>query len=438
MSEATPPTLKRNIGLVALTLFGIGDILGAGVYGLIGKAANEMGNAVWLAFLMSMIAAGLTGLSYASLGSRFPRAGGAAYVTFRAYRLPFLSYVVGLAVLASGLTSMATAARVFGGYLNGMFPALPPLAIAVGFSLLIAGIVFRGIRESLMANGVCTLIEVSGLFLVIVVGLPYIGDVNYLDATTAANLSGDITVALVLTGAVLTFYSFVGFEDMLNVAEEVKEPHKTLPRALLMALVIASIIYMTIAVVAVSVLSPAVLGASGQPLVDVVAKAAPWFPSSAFSLIALFAVANTALLNFLMGSRLLYGMANQGLVPSALARIHAGRQTPHVAIVAVWAIFFVLILSGDISSLARSTSVLLLCCFVLVNIALVVLKIREKSAGNHFDVPVIVPILGALVCLAMLSQAKAPEAITATAILAGIVGLYFVVRPSREAIEKIE
>ncbi len=437
MSEANAPTLKRNIGLIALTLFGVGDILGAGVYGLIGKAANEMGNAVWLAFLMSMVAAGLTGLSYASLGSRFPRAGGAAYVTLRAYRLPFLSYAVGLAVLASGLTSMATAARVFGGYLNGMFPALPPLAIAVGFSLLIAGIVFRGIRESLMANGVCTLIEVSGLFLVIVVGLPYIGDVNYLDATTAANLSGDITVTLVLTGAVLTFYSFVGFEDMLNVAEEVKEPHKTLPRALLMALLIASIIYMTIAVVAVSVLSPTVLGASGQPLVDVVAKAAPWFPSSAFSLIALFAVANTALLNFLMGSRLLYGMANQGLVPTALARIHAGRQTPHVAIVAVWVIFFVLILSGDISSLARSTSVLLLCCFILVNMALVVLKLREKSTG-HFDVPLIVPVLGALVCLAMLSQAKAPEIMTATAILAGIVALYFVVRPSPEAIEKIE
>lgn len=437
MSEANAPTLKRNIGLIALTLFGVGDILGAGVYGLIGKAANEMGNAVWLAFLMSMVAAGLTGLSYASLGSRFPRAGGAAYVTLRAYRLPFLSYAVGLAVLASGLTSMATAARVFGGYLNGMFPALPPLAIAVGFSLLIAGIVFRGIRESLMANGVCTLIEVSGLFLVIVVGLPYIGDVNYLDATTAANLSGDITVTLVLTGAVLTFYSFVGFEDMLNVAEEVKEPHKTLPRALLMALLIASIIYMTIAVVAVSVLSPAVLGASGQPLVDVVAKAAPWFPSSAFSLIALFAVANTALLNFLMGSRLLYGMANQGLVPTALAHIHAGRQTPHVAIVAVWVIFFVLILSGDISSLARSTSVLLLCCFILVNMALVVLKLREKSTG-HFDVPLIVPVLGALVCLAMLSQAKAPEIMTATAILAGIVALYFVVRPSPEAIEKIE
>jgi APA family basic amino acid/polyamine antiporter len=437
MTDTSSPALKRNIGLTALVLFGVGDILGAGVYGLIGKTANEMGNMVWLAFLVSLVAAGLTGLSYASLGSRFPRAGGAAYITLRAYRVPFLSYLVGLAVLASGLTSMATAARVFAGYLNGLMPSLPPLAIAIGFSLVIAGIVFRGIRESLFANGICTLIEVSGLFLVIAVGLPYIGEVNYLDATSPTNLAGDVTLTLALTGAVLTFYSFVGFEDMLNVAEEVKQPHSTLPRAMLLALLIASLIYMTIALVAVSVLTPAVLGASGQPLVDVVAKAAPWFPTSAFSLIALFAVANTALLNFVMGSRLLYGMASQGLVPRALARVHSGRNTPHMAIMTVWCIFFVLVLSGDISSLARSTSVLLLCCFVLVNIALVILKSRETEKP-HFDVPVIVPVLGALVCLAMLTQAKAPEAITASVIIGGIALLYRLVRPSREAIESLD
>lgn len=437
MTDTSPPALKRNIGLTALVLFGVGDILGAGVYGLIGKTANEMGNMVWLAFLVSLVAAGLTGLSYASLGSRFPRAGGAAYITLRAYRVPFLSYLVGLAVLASGLTSMATAARVFAGYLNGLMPSLPPLAIAIGFSLVIAGIVFRGIRESLFANGICTIIEVSGLFLVIAVGLPYIGDVNYLDATSPTNLAGDVTLTLALTGAVLTFYSFVGFEDMLNVAEEVKEPHSTLPRAMLLALIIASLIYMTIALVAVSVLTPAVLGASGQPLVDVVAKAAPWFPTGAFSLIALFAVANTALLNFVMGSRLLYGMASQGLVPRALAKVHSGRNTPHMAIMTVWCIFFVLVLSGDISSLARSTSVLLLCCFVLVNIALVILKSRETEKP-HFDVPVIVPVLGALVCLAMLTQAQAPEAITASVIIGGIALLYRLVKPSREAIESLD
>lgn len=433
----TSPTLQRNIGLLALTLFGIGDILGAGVYGLIGKAAGEMGNAVWLAFLVSMIAAGLTGLSYASLGSRFPRAGGAAYVTLRAYRLPFLSYLVGLAVLASGLTSMATAARVFGGYLSGLIPALPPLAIALGFSLLVAGLVFRGIRESLLANGICTLVEVSGLLLILVTGLPWLGSVDYLDATTALHPADDLSLPLALTGAVLTFYSFVGFEDLLNVAEEVKDPQRTLPRALLLALLVASLIYMTISLVAVSVLSPARLAASPQPLVEVATRTAPWFPPAAFSLIALFAVANTALLNFVMGSRLLYGMAAQGLVPRPLSRVHARRHTPHVAILVVWLIFVVLVLSGDISSLARATSVLLLICFTLVNGALVLLKQRESWEG-HFSVPLIVPVLGMLVCLAMLSQARWPELLTAGAILAGITLLYRLVRPSAEAIAHLK
>ena len=436
-APASTPALERNIGLIALTLYGVGDILGAGIYGLIGRAAGEMGHAIWLAFLVSMIAAGLTGLSYASLGSRFPRAGGAAYISLRAYRKPFISYMVGLAVLASGLTSMATAAKVFGGYLNGLFPALPPLAIALGFSLLIAGIVFRGIRESLFANGIFTLIEVSGLFLIVAAGLPYLGSVNYLDAATPQNLAGDISLSLALTGAVLTFYSFVGFEDMLNVAEEVKEPQKTLPRALLMAVLIASLIYMTISLVAVSVLTPAALADSQKPLVDVAAQIAPWFPSSAFSLIALFAVANTALLNFVMGSRLLYGMASHGLVPRVLSRVHATRHTPHLAIIAVWVIFVVLVLSGDISSLARATSVLLLGCFVLVNGALVVLKTRESWDG-HFNIPIVVPVLGAIICLAMLSQAKQPELLTAGAILAGIVALYFVMRPSGDALEHMD
>ena len=437
MTTSSSNTLERNIGLVALTLYGIGDILGAGIYGLIGRAANEMGNAIWLAFLVSMIAAGLTGLSYASLGSRFPRAGGAAYITLRAYRKPFVSYVVGLAILASGLTSMATAARVFGGYLHGMFPTLPILGIAIAFSFVIAGIVFRGIRESLIANGICTLLEVGGLFFIILIGLPYIGSINYLDASSPLNHAADISVSLALTGAVLTFYSFVGFEDMLNVAEEVKNPQKNIPRALLLALLISSIIYMAISIVAVSVLAPSALAGSSQPLVDVVAKAAPWFPSGAFSVIALFAVANTALLNFIMGSRLLYGMSNQGLVPSPLARVHSHRRTPHIAILVVLAIFLVLILVGDVSSLARATSVLLLSCFVLVNFALIVLKVREKkSQGDYFDVPILVPILGSIICIAMLSQAKAAECIMAGSILLGIVLLYGVMRPSAKAIEQ--
>lgn len=430
-------TLKRNIGLIALILFGVGDILGAGIYGLVGKAAGEMGYAAWLSFGVSMLAAGFTGLSYASLGSRYPRAGGAAYATLRAFNHRFLSYVVGLAVMASGLTSMATASRVFSGYLVGWFPQMSLEFVVIGFTLLVAGIVFRGIKESLVANGVCTIIELVGLCIVIAVGLPYLGGVDYLDATSPLNPTGQIALPLILSGAVLTFYSFIGFEDILNVSEEVKEPNKTVPRGLLAAVAISSVIYMTISLVAVSVIPPQELAASTQPLVDVVKKAVPNFPTGVFSLIALFAVANTALLNFVMASRLLYGMSNQGLLPNFLKTVHPKRHTPWKAIITVWVIFIALAMSGDISSLAKATSVLLLSCFIVVNLALVKLLRKEKIPGT-FSVPIFVPIVGALICGAMLSRAKAPELTTAGILIAIIAAVYLIVRPSKKAIEAFE
>ncbi len=432
-------TLSRNIGLLALTLYGVGDILGAGIYGLVGKAAGQMGNSVWLAFLTSMIAAGLTGLSYASLGSRYPKAGGASYVTLRAYHKAWLAYGVGLAVLASGLTSMATATRVFSGYFQGLLGGGIPLSLViVGFALVLAFIVFWGIREAMWVNALCTIIELAGLAIVIFFGFKYIGSVDYFDATTVANPTGDLTPALILTGAVLTFYSFVGFEDILNIAEEIKNPQRNLPLGLLLAVSIASIIYMLVSVIAVSVIPAAELAGSNEPLVHVVRTAAPWFPSSVYSIIAMFAISNTALLNFVMGSRLVYGMAKQGLLPKALAKVHAKRRTPHVAAGILLAILLTLALSGDITSLAKSTSVLILVCFMLVNSALVVLKHRKDEPKGQFEVPTFVPILGAIICGGLLVSAEAPELKTAAIILAVIAVLYFVLRPSPEAIKAME
>ena len=438
MDTSQQPALRRHIGLFALTLYGIGDILGAGIYGLVGKAAGQMGNAVWLAFLASMVAAGFTGLSYAAVGSRHPRAGGAAYVTSRAFRKSWLAYIVGLATLASGLTSMATASRVFSGYLSAVLPDIPITFLIIGFASLISFIVFYGIRETIWTNAVCTTIEISGLLLIIVFGFSYLGSVNYLDAITVSNATGTITPALILGGAVLTFYSFIGFEDMLNVSEEVKNPTRVLPRALILAVVAASAIYILISLIAVSVIPAAELANSKEPLVDVVRRAVPWFPPRVFSFIAMFAVANTALLNFVMASRLLYGMAKQRLLPSPLARVHQKTASPHIAVGVIYLILLALALSGNISQLAKATSVLLLSCFIVVNIALLVLKRREPAAEGVFDVPVFVPVCGAATCAAMLLNAKQPELITAGIILGVIVTLYFVLRPDPEAIARMD
>lgn len=438
MDTSNQPTLRRHIGLLALTLYGIGDILGAGIYGLVGKAAGHMGNAVWLAFLASMLAAGFTGLSYAAVGSRYPRAGGSAYVTARAFKKSWLAYIVGLATLASGLTSMATASRVFSGYLSAMLPDVAINFLIIGFATLITAIVYHGIRQTVWTNAVCTIIEVSGLLLIIVFGFSYIGSVNYFDAVTVSNATGTITPGLILGGAVLTFYSFIGFEDMLNVSEEVKNPVRVVPRALILAVISASAIYILISLIAVSVIPAAELANSKEPLVDVVRRAIPWFPPKLFSFIAMFAVANTALLNFTMASRLLYGMARQRLLPAPLGRVHHKTASPHIAVGVSYVILLILALSGNISQLAKATSVLLLSCFIVVNIALLVLKRREPAADGVFDVPSFVPVCGAITCAAMLMNAKQPELITAGIILGVIVMLYFVVRPDAEAIANLE
>jgi basic amino acid/polyamine antiporter, APA family len=412
-SGAAQPALQRRLGLVALTIYGLGNMLGAGIYETIGSAAREMGSALWLAFVASMVAAGLTGLSYACLGSRYPRAAGAAFITQRAYGLPLLTYLIGLSVMASGLTSMATASHVFARYLLGLFelhfsPAVMSwavLGVVVPFLLMIAFVNFWGIRECAWLNAVCTVIETGGLVLVIVVGVRFIGGVDYLDAHAPMNPDGDLSIGLILGGAVLTFFSFIGFEDLLNVSEEVKDPRRTLPLALVGALAIATLIYVTVSVVAVSVVPATQLAASEKPaLYLVIDTAAPWIPAQLFGLVAMFAVVNTALLNYIMGSRLAYGMARQGLLPGVLGRVHPKRHTPHMAIVALLVIVLVLVTLGDIGSLARATALLLLMSFTVVNVALVVLKRRAGEPAGGFEVPIIVPAVGAMVCVVMIGN----------------------------------
>lgn len=423
--------LLPTMGLAALVIYGVGDMLGSGIYALIGKAAGVMGNAIWLGFLTSMAAALLTGLSYASLGSRYPRAAGAAYVTQRAFRRSFLSYVVGLAVVASGLTSFATQTRAFAGYFEGLLGVnVSPEVIILGFIAVLSFINFWGMREATWLNVVCTTIEVAGLVIVVLVGLRFWGGVNYLETPVSpTGAAAALGIPLILQGAVLTFYSFVGFEDMINVVEEVKDPRRTFPRAVVLALIITTVIYIAVSVTAVSVLPHAELAASEQPLVDVVRRAAPWFPPAAFSFISLFAITNTALLNYIMGSRMVYGMARQGLVPKALGRVHPARRTPHVAVLALTVVVTVLAFVGDISSLARATSVLLLGVFIVVNGALIVLKMRPSEPQGTLEVPAVVPLGGILVCAALLSHATGEALRIAVFLVLGIAALYLVMRP---------
>ena len=423
--------LVRSIGLFALVVYGVGDMVGAGIYGTIGVAAGKLGNAVWLAFVVSMIAALLTGLSYASLASRYPKAGGAAYITERAYQWKFLSYVVGLVVACSGLTSMAAASRVFATTLQPLLGLPPDWLIVLLFIAFLTVINFRGIKECLWLNTLCTAIEIGGLLFVIAISVPYLGNVNYLETPPSA---GGLTFSLVMSGAVLTFFAFVGFEDMLNVAEEVKNPRQTMPWGIIMAVVIATVIYVMVSLAVVSVVAYAKLAdpAQGAPLAQLTRIAAPWLPHHTYTAITLFAVGNTALLNFIMGSRLIYGMARQQLLPGALGVVHPTRHTPHRAILALAILVTVLAFSGEVADLASATSLLLLLVFALMNVALIVLKLRKDEEKGGLEIPFIVPVLGFLVCAGLIVSRLVGSAgmrapLIAALLIVAISVLYFLI-----------
>jgi amino acid transporter len=429
------PGLRRSIGTTQLALYALGSMVGSGIYGLIGKAAGQAGSAVWLSFLIALFAALLTSLSYASLGSRYPRAGGAAYVTARAFGIPVLSFTIGLALVASGLTSIATQSKIFATILADItgLEQFSPTFIAIGFLLILGGIVFRGIRESMWVNVVCTLMEVGGLLLVIASGLSYWGSVDYF--ATPPERADTSLVVVVLQASVLTFFAFIGFEDAVNVAEECKDPERTIPAGLVIATVAAALLYVAVAITAVSVVPWQELAAAPSPLTEVMKRSAPAIPPGLMTFIALFSVANTALVNYVTASRLIYGMAGEGLLPRHFGRIHGTRRTPHIAILALLAVALLLVCVGGIADLAAATVLLLLVVFIAVNASLVVLKRRADEAPGLFEIPIFLPLAGIVVCAGLLvtrlasTDWRAPA--LAALLLFGIVGLYAALRATR-------
>jgi APA family basic amino acid/polyamine antiporter len=429
------------MGLFSLVVYGVGDMVGSGIYATVGKAAGALGNAVWLAFVVSMIAAILTGLSYASLASRYPRAAGAAFVTNHAFGFPYLSYLIGLLVTASGLTSMAASTNAFADTLHNLVGG-PWIVLVLGFLAFMTLVNFYGLKQSMWTNLVCTSVEVGGLLFIVAVGARFWGSVNYLEVPAVANLQGQLVpgelgVGMLLSGAVLTFFSFIGFEDMLNVAEEVKQPERTMPWGIVIALAVATVLYIAVAVTAVSVVDYKVLAEAPAPLSAICNQAAPWLPPRTFDYITMFAIANTMLINYIMGSRMLYGMARQGLLPAVLGRIHGTRNTPHIAIFTLLVLVLILALAGGanaVRELASATALLLLTSFMIVNASLVVLKRRAGEPPGQFEVPTFIPVLGILVnatlIIARLSGEagwRAPAIAGAIVVIATL--LYFVLRP---------
>ncbi|BCI55305.1 amino acid permease [Mycolicibacterium litorale] len=403
------PELRRVMGPGLLLLFVVGDILGTGVYALTGDVAAEVGGAAWLPFLVAFLIATVTAFSYLELVTKYPQAAGAALYAHKAFGVQFVTFLVAFVVMCSGITSASTASRFFGANLIEGFGlewgTAGVAAVALGFMALLAAVNFRGVGESIKLNVVLTIIEATGLMLVLFVGLWAFtrgGDVDF-SRVIAFDTDDDKNAFMAVTAATsLAFFAMVGFEDSVNMAEETKDPARTFPKVLLSGLTIAGIIYMLVAVVAVALVPVGTLADSDTPLVEVVKAGAPNLPiDEIFPFISMFAVSNTALINMLMASRLIYGMARQHVLPPVLGTVHPRRLTPWVAIVFTTLIAFGLIFyvsvfasSSAISVLGGTTSLLLLGVFAVVNIAVLRLRRDVQAEGGHFRTPTVLPWIG--------------------------------------------
>jgi amino acid transporter len=411
-ADAPPTELKRAIGPKLLLLFIVGDILGTGVYALTGQVAAEVGGAAWLPFLIAFGVALVTAFSYLELVTKYPQTAGAALYVHKAFGVHIVTFLVCFVVMCSGITSASTASRAFAANLAvGVGLELPNLAvmgIAMGFMLLVMIVNFRGVSESVKANVVLTLVELSGLVMVIVIGFYAIAGGNAdLSRVTIFETPGDKSLLLsVSTATSLAFFAMVGFEDSVNMAEETKDPSRIFPRTMLTGLGITAVVYVLVSICAVAVVPIGELADNETPLVTVVNTAAPGFQiGQLLPFISMFAVANSALINMMMASRLLYGMSKQGVLPGFLSKVHRTRQTPWASIVFTTALSLLLIgyvsLSPEspvVAVLGGTTSLLLLAVFSIVNVTVLVLR-RDAVAHHHFRAGRVLPVVGVIACL---------------------------------------
>ncbi|WP_067046991.1 APC family permease [Methanofollis ethanolicus] len=392
--------LKRALGLPEVTLSGVGIILGAGIYALMGEAAGLAGNAVWVAFGISAVMAACTGLAYAELSSMFPRASAEYAYVGRAFGQT-AAFLVGWLILASGVLSAATVALGFGGYVFGL-SGIPAVPAALFLIAGLAAIGVYGIRETALFAIVMTLVEAGGIVFVIVIGIPYLGSVDYF--AMPKGLPG------VFQASALVFFAYMGFEEMVKLAEETREPEKTIPRALVLALAAAVVLYMLVTVSAVSVLGWEGLAATPAPFAAIADAALGGSASFLISLVALCATANTSLLLIVATSRLAWGMAGDGALPTLLAQVHPTFGTPWAAVAVAAALAAAFTLTGEIAYVANATNFALFLTFALINATVVVLRVRDPDVLRPFRVPLavrgvpIVPLLGILFSFFLLLQ----------------------------------
>jgi len=429
------PELKRRISLFGVTLYGIGNILGAGIYALIGEVVGHTGNISWLVFIIASVIGALTGLSYAELSAMYPKSAAEFVYTEEAFKIRLLSFLLGWIIIFSGIFSAATVALGFAGYLATLI-GISPIILVVIFAVLLIVILslinFVGIRASTWTNILFTIIEASGLILIIIIGIPYLGSVNYFVLPIGSSFGS------IFSAVALIFFAYIGFEDIANIAEEVKKPARNLPRAIVYSIIVTTVLYVLTAISVVSILPYDEIANSQAPLSSVVSAVLGPTGGIIMSFIALFATANTVLIMMIVTSRMMYGMARDKALPEGLSKVSTKFKTPALAVLVTMILTIIplgLFLFGDISTVAEATVFGVLITFFLVNLSLIVLRKKKPELERPFKLKPnirwlpIVSLLGCIACFGLFFSFANLEGlltiiIQAIIVLCGVVVFY--------------
>ena len=421
--------LRRTIGLPQLILYGVSSMVGAGIYSVIGVAAGMAGTHLWLSFILAAIAAFIAVLSYTELSARFPKTGAEYQYLKKAFpELKALAFLGGYLVILNAATTAATVSVAFGGYLNH-FMEMPIPAVAFGLLLVCTLINIVGIRESTWASTIMAMLEVGGLFLLIGIGLNSVLGTG-LSTPTFDTLPKLSDMNGVFSATALIFFVYIGFEAIVDLSEETREPKRIVPLALLISVIFTAVIYILVAFSVLAISTPAQLSASTSPLTTAVESAAPW-AGPVLAIAALFATASTALISMVGVSRVLYGMARDGEMPSVLAKLLPKQQTPWAAALTLFFISCLFLPLGEVKILASVSSLGVLLLFVAVQAAVIRLRFTNPEVSGTFYIPFaigkvpVIPVIGIVICIGLMTLYEPlVYAITAAVILAG--GVVFV------------
>jgi APA family basic amino acid/polyamine antiporter len=415
--------LRRTVSLFHAVLYGVGIIIGAGIYALIGPAAGMAGNSVWMSFLFAAIIASFTGLSYCELSSMFPKASAEYIYVKKASGLRFFAFITGWLVIFTGIISVATVSLGFAGYMKG-FIDYPLAKIGIALIALLSFINYKGIKESSRANAFLVFVTVLGLIVVIFLGIPNFGKVNYLEMPFG--------ITGILSAAALIFFAYIGFEDIANIAEETKNPRKNVSRAILISLLISTILYILVSISAVSLADWKDLGESNAPLALAVSNALGNKAFTLLSIVALFATSGTVLVILVATSRMVYGISKDRTLPKILGSVNKDTKTPAIAVFTVMFFSMIFVLIENISTVAHLTSLMALTTFATVNFSLILLRYKMPRMRREFHVPLnigkfpIIPFLGMLLCMFMVSQFEAKLLVLGLWTLVSGIAAYFI------------